>query len=213
MSAILDGYRPLRSHPASRRAPGKDGRRLHRRLPYAGRSGLRARRPLPASGRATEPGHRARDRRNLPPAQLGDKSGDRRRAGRSSWPCAVLAAACRGRPHSDGSLRSAWRPHDGGARGQDDLSLLRRRLRRHRNAAADGSVRCGRHRPSGQFRAPMLEGLGARRNAFARRPAADAAIDGEPPAGTRRSISSPAFHQTIAEHGPERSPSMCPGRS
>ena len=55
-----------------------------------------------------------------------------------------------------------------------DLPLLRRRLRRARRGrtGSGGAVDRRRSRPSGEFRQALLEGLGARRDARARRPAA-----------------------------------------
>ena len=86
------------------------------------------------------------------------------------------------------------------------LPLLRRRLRRHRDAAGG---RRGRHRgrrgPSGQFRPAVLEGLGAGRDAVgsragcctrrstARRAGWDEALD----------LVATTFREAIAEHGPD----------
>ncbi len=90
---------------------------------------------------------------------------------------------------------------------QDDLPLLRRRLRRHRRGRrGDGAVtRARRPGSSGQLRAALLQGLGARRDDRSRRAAA---LSGDRWAASElgrgaRPRRAAIFSDTIAEHGPD----------
>ena len=104
------------------------------------------------------------------------------------------------------------------AAGAHDLPLLRRRLRRAGAAGRPGRRdHHRRSRPSGEFRQAVLEGLGARRDARPRRPAAASDAAAAPtarsraPTGTPRSTSSPtASRASSSATGRTRSPSISP---
>ena len=117
----------------------------------------------------------------------------------------VAGASCWQRRHCESAPRE-HRPV--GGRGSHDLPLLRRRLRRHRDAAARRQRRDRRRsRSSGQFRPALLEGRRARARRW--RSTAGCCIPrstGSARAGTRRST------LVAAPLRARSSPSMAPTR-
>ena len=105
--------------------------RRHRTVSHRRDRRLRTRRSLPARGRPSEPGHRARPRRDLPVAQLGDqprdRHGDRRRqgAGANDSSCGSSSAWSRS---ADATCREIHLPaHCRASHGLPNISVRSRR--------------------------------------------------------------------------------------
>ncbi len=121
--------------PAARRALHRHAGRQGRRVPHRRRPRVRHRRSLPAQRRPAQPRHRARRLGDVPAAQLGDLARKRQGAGRRRRLRAHHPG--QGREWHASTSRSKRRPsarpehgHGRPALHQDDLPLLRGRLRR-----------------------------------------------------------------------------------
>ena len=127
---------------------------------------------MPASRRAAVAGHRARHARDVPAARLGHRPHDGPGDGRRRRLDGDLQRARRRRPRRARAAGGAAR-ESVMTRRTHDVPVLRRRLRPRRGARGGRRLRDPRRsRASGESRAHVLEGRGARRDARPRRPAA-----------------------------------------